>query len=242
MRMIRPASRPDAARKYDILTALGAHACGGDKHLQRLVLRFITLLVARYNWQTDELSSGQREIAALWSVDERTVKRDLARLRAQGWLVPKRAAARGRVAVYGLDLPAILNATRPGWARVGPDYVARMTGAPDPGTAAAGTGTVIAFPGPIAEPPEPGPTPAGQGGGPWGQAQRHLAAEVPALHAAWFAALVPDPDPQDQRAPVLRLRAPSRFHASFVTTHHLARLLRAAQAIDPGISAVVVSA
>ncbi|MFD1807144.1 hypothetical protein ACFSHQ_00730 [Gemmobacter lanyuensis] len=87
--------RNASARKYDILTALGVHACRGDKHLQRLVLRLITLIVARYNWQSDELCVGQREIAQLWSVDERTVKRDMARLREIGWLTVKAAAARG---------------------------------------------------------------------------------------------------------------------------------------------------
>ena len=98
MRVARATGRNAAVIKYDLLTALGAHACAGDKHLQRLVLRFITLIVARYNWQADELSVGQTEMAALWSVDARTVKRDMARLREMGWLSIRRAAARGRVA------------------------------------------------------------------------------------------------------------------------------------------------
>ena len=81
MQIARPVGRQAASRKYDLLTALGVHACHGDKHLQRLVLRFMTLIVARYNWQHDDLSVGQREIAALWAVDERTVKREMAKLR-----------------------------------------------------------------------------------------------------------------------------------------------------------------
>ena len=66
----RATGRNAASMKYDILSALGAHACAGDKHLQRLVLRLITLVVARYNWISDELMVGQREIAELWSIDE----------------------------------------------------------------------------------------------------------------------------------------------------------------------------
>ena len=112
--------RNAAALKYDILTAMGVHACAGDKHRQRLVLRLITLIVARYNWTSDEITVGQREMAALWSIDERSVKRDMAKLRDMGWLVQKRAAARGRVAVHGLDLSRILTETEvrldPGWA------------------------------------------------------------------------------------------------------------------------------
>ena len=110
MQIARPVGRQAASRKYDLLTALGVHACHGDKHRQRLVLRLMTLIVARYNWQSDEITVGQREIAALWGVDERTVKRDIARLRALGWLVQHRAAVRGRVASHGLDLAAILAA------------------------------------------------------------------------------------------------------------------------------------
>jgi hypothetical protein len=74
--------RNAAAHKYDILTAIGTYALSKGKHEQRLVLRLITLITARYNWGRDELAVGQREIARLWSVDERTVKREMAKLRA----------------------------------------------------------------------------------------------------------------------------------------------------------------
>ena len=102
--------------KYDVLTAVGAWGCGGDKHRQKLVLRLITLLTARYNWQDDTLVTGQREIASLWSVDPRTVKREMAKMRDLGWLILKRPAARGRVACYGLGLDVILRETRDGMA------------------------------------------------------------------------------------------------------------------------------
>jgi hypothetical protein len=72
---------------------MGAAALSKGKHDQRRTLRLITLITARYNWMRDELAVGQREIARLWSVDERTVKREMALLRAQGWLNVKRQGA-----------------------------------------------------------------------------------------------------------------------------------------------------
>ncbi|WP_390258434.1 hypothetical protein [Halodurantibacterium flavum] len=232
---VRPVGRQAAARKYDLITALGVHGCHGDKHRQRLALRLITLIVARYNWQGDEIAVGQREMAALWGVDERTVKREVARLRAMGWLVQKRAAQRGRVAVHGLDLAAILAGTRDDWAAVGPDYVTRMS-EPAGDTAAGQGANVVRF--------EPRHTDVGAGAGAedtgegetadgpvgvWDRALRQLSGEDPALARTWFRALVPEGPAEGGH---LVLQAPSRFHASFVTTHHLTRLLTAVQRED----------
>jgi hypothetical protein len=227
MRVTRPAGRNAAVIKYDLLTALGALGCAGDKHQQRLVLRFVTLIVARYNWAADELAAGQREIAALWAVDERTVKREMARLRELGWLVTKRPAARGRVAVHGLDLPAILSATAARWNHVGPDFAARMGGREDAGEGAAQNppqGNVISFPA----------VPRPEGQGVWSRIQTMLHAENPALFSAWFAALQELPGDGTR----LQLRAPSRFHAVFVETHHLMRLTTLARKADPGLTGV----
>ena len=44
----------------------------------------MALITTRYNWQRDELTMGQGEIARLWSVDDRTVKREMARLAGAG--------------------------------------------------------------------------------------------------------------------------------------------------------------
>jgi len=217
----RATGRNAQALKYDILTALGSHACGGDKHLQRLVLRFITLIVARYNWATDELAVGQAEIARLWDLDERSVKREMARLRALGWLTQRRPAARGRVAVHGLDLQAILTQTREAWGRVGSDFEARMAGeAPE----APAPDNVIPFPAPAADT------------GLWPQVQALLFREDPNLYRAWFAALTEVPgDPE-----TLRLIAPTRFHASYLTANHLLRLTRLAAQAQPGIVRVEI--
>ncbi|MGJ8611841.1 MAG: hypothetical protein ACSHWY_12140, partial [Octadecabacter sp.] len=107
--------REAATRKYDILTALAAYALSRGKHDHRLVLRLMVLITARYNWSRDMLAVGQREIAQMWSVDERTVKREMAKLRALGWLVVKRQGVRGRVTEYGIDLDRLLDDTRDDW-------------------------------------------------------------------------------------------------------------------------------
>lgn len=220
----RATGRNAASIKYDILSALGAHGCAGDKHRQRLVLRLITLIVARYNWVGDELCVGQREMAALWSIDERSVKRDVARLREMGWLVQKRAAARGRVAVHGLDLGRILADTGTDWARVGPDFEARMTAGEAVPTPA--PSNVISFPLPQGE------------GGLWPRLQAALHREDPQLYGAWFAAL----QAEGPEAGVLTLIAPSRFHADYLRSNHLHRLHRAAIACDAGLSRIEVVA
>lgn len=226
MRALRATGRNAAALKYDLLTALGVHGCTGDSHRQRRVLRLMTLIVARYNWQSDELAVGQREIAALWSVDERTVKREMAYLRDLGWLVVRRPAARGRVAVHGLDIGAILDASAPDWARVGPDFADRMA-APADGTQSA-TGNVISFPAP----------PRDASGALWPRVQEVLHRQNPAVFAAWFAPLQEEDGPPGR----LRLRAPSRFHAAFVTTHHMPALMTAIMACVPGIDGVEIQA
>ena len=214
----RATGRNAASMKYDILSALGAHACAGDKHLQRLVLRLITLVVARYNWISDELMVGQREIAELWSIDERSVKRDLARLRELGLLVQKRPAARGRVAVHGLGLARIVEVTRPDWIRVGPDFVARMEGQGDVPTPAVPASNVISF-----------PLPSGDEGL-WPRIQALLHREDPNLYGAWFAALR-----AEQEGDCLRLFAPSRFHADYLRSNHLHRLERAMRVGAPDL-------
>lgn len=227
MQIVRPVGRQAASRKYDLITALGVHACRGDKHFQRLVLRFITVVVARYNWQTDELSIGQRELATLWAVDERTVKREVAKLRALGWLVQKRAAVRGRVAVHGLDLAAILASTREDWAAVGPDFVERMAG---PEAAPAVAQNVVAFPGTVPA--------VAEGASLWERVQAKLAAEDPAGFAMWFRQLAQ----VGFEGGCLELAAPSRFHAAYVTTHHLIRLLAVARRVEGAVRMVKVSA
>lgn len=222
MTAVKPVGRGASAIKYDVLTAVGAYALARDKHDQRLILRFMTLIVARYNWARDHLSVGQDEIARLWSVDPRTVKRDMARLRAMGWLVLKQQGARGRVARYGLDLDAIRRATCADWGRVGPDFDARMSGGDAPAN------VVPLRPADAAPPSVDGTA--------WSVVRATLHQEDPAVSAAWFQGLTQD-SLTDGR---LTLRAPSRFHAGYVATHFTPRLLRACQDIAPEIDEIRV--
>lgn len=226
MRARQMAGPEAASRKYDIITALGCHALGGRNVDQRLILRLITLLTARYNWRLAQLSVGQREIARLWSVDERTVKREMAKLRALGWLVQEAAARRGRVAVYTLDIEAIEQATSPAWARVGPDFEERMSGQGGASVQAPALANVVPFP--QAADPEVGT------GDEWAQAGSILRREQPAVFANWFASLRRDARDGD----VLVLRAPSAFHANHVRTKYGDSLIRALRSIDPGVREV----
>lgn len=229
MQVIRPVGREAASRKYDLLSALMAHALAGDKHRQRLVLRLMALVTTRYNWHRDELTMGQAEIARLWAVDERTVKRDMARLRALGWITVKRQGARGRVSVLGLGLERILLDTQSEWPNIGPDFVARMRG--DEPLAEAGQGareatTVVPFPRAAA--------PAVARSAVWAAAQAVLLAEDRASFDAWFAPLA-DAGVEDGE---LLLLAPSRFHASYIQAHLQQRLVAAARRCDPSLAGV----
>lgn len=219
-----PTGQGAASRKYDLLTALGVHACRGTKFEQRLVLRFMTVITARYNWQRDELSMGRTELARLWHVNERTVKRELAKLKTSNWLIVKRPSARGRVTVYGIDWAQILRDTEEAWPHVGPDFVLRaeeLAGRPQ---GMAEERKVVAFP----------TAPAGDSE--WDRAIRHLSQEDSAFYASWLATV--------RRvglvAGVLELEAPSAFHAQYLNGQAGARLLAAIRRVAPQVHRVVV--
>lgn len=225
MQTLRFAGRGAAVQKYDLITAMGTFALSQDKHQQRLTLRFITLIMARYNWARDELAVGQREIARLWSVDERTVKREMAKLRGLGWVIVHRQGARGRVTQYGLDLAAILRATNPTWQNVGPDFDLRMSGGPP-------TSDVVPMP-----TREDVPPPDLENATEWTLAQAILHAEDKGLYGSWLRALV-----RSERAGGrLTLKAPSRFHGAYVQTHLLGRVLAACKAVDPDVSEITIT-
>ncbi|QFT61164.1 hypothetical protein FIU94_20200 (plasmid) [Sulfitobacter sp. THAF37] len=218
-----------ATRKYDLITALGAHALSLDKHDQRLILRLITLLTARYNWGRDELCIGQREIAQLWSCNERTVKREMAKLRGLGWFRVKRQGARGRVTTYGLDADAMLTATRGIWPAIGSDFEVRL----DAGSAAPEAEKVVPFPrADAATPPDMG------AGDEWALAQAVLYQQDKGQFGAWLRALVR----VGRAGGRLTLRAPSRFHAAYVQTHLSQTILTACQSVDDSVGSVEVIA
>ncbi|MDO5759035.1 MAG: hypothetical protein Q4P24_16510 [Rhodobacterales bacterium] len=229
MQVRKPVGPMASARKYDLLTAMGAFALAGGKGEQRMTLRLMTLVTARYNWARDELAVGQREIARLWSVDERTVKREMARLRACGWLRVTRQGARGRVTQYSLDIARILEDTRDHWAAIGPDFVERLgagqNAAPDNVTPIRlRTGASV-------------PPPDLSFGTEWALAQGLLHSEDPTIYQIWFAGLTR----LRRDGTRLILSAPSRFHSSYVQTHLSARLIAACRSVDAEVSEVVVT-
>lgn len=227
MQVAKPVGREAAAKKYDMLSALLAHGLASEAGTQRLVLRLLALITSRYNWQRDELCVGQREIARLWCVDERTVKRDMARLRALGWITVKRQGARGRVSVLGLDLARILGDTRPAWPNIGEDYVARMTGRGEsPDQATDQPANVVPFRRGLEAEPD--------GAGAWPRMRALLRAEDPGVFDAWLAPLAEWESGEEEGRGALRLLAPSRFHATYVRTHLQARLEAAARRCGAG--------
>jgi len=207
MQVIRAVGRDAAARKYDLLSAMMAHALAGDKHRQRLILRLMVLMTARYNWQRDELAVGQREIGRLWCVDERTVKRDMSRLRTMGWVEVKQQGARGRVSVLSLNIERIFLDTRQEWSHIGPDFVARVGG-----EGRESSSNVV--------PLHRTPAVAVSGGGLWAEACSYLAEEDRVLYESWFSTM----SEAELADGCLTLLAPTRFHANYVQTHLLERI------------------
>ena len=122
-RLVGPNS---AVLKYDLLTALLLVGFHGTPLAQVSATRLSLLLTARYNWKTDQVSIGQSDLAKLWNVTPRTVKREVKRMLDSGWLICLRAGVKGRVARYRLGQGAVFTASRDFWPKVGSDYVERM--------------------------------------------------------------------------------------------------------------------
>lgn len=221
MLVAKPVGRDAATKKYDILSSLVAHALAADKHKQRQVMRLMALITTRYNWQRDELSMGQAEIARLWSVDTRTVKREMSKLRALGWLVLKRQGARGRVSSYGLDLPRIMKDTQATWANIGPDFIVRVGGQSE-----AAESNVVPF----------RTAQNDFSDDPWGRACAAFVAADPSAYEAWIAPLMVGELEGGQMIVV----APSKFHASYVNSHLAERLTYLVRQQDPTVAGLTI--
>ncbi len=217
------------SEKYDVLTAIAVAGLSGSPQQQSTMLRLIALITARYNWAMDELSVGQREMAAMWSVDERTVKREVKRMTTAQLLLQKRAGVRGRVAVYRLNLAQLYSLSEPVWRKVGPDFADRMD----------------------QRSPKPAPPDAkvvhidfqarslqkDSGTDGWQRVLSHLHDQSPTSVAAWFSKLQVVTQADDH----LALRAPTKFIAQYVQTHLLTMLTGAVHAELGRMVAVEVS-
>ncbi len=224
----KPAGQHAGAVKYDILSALLVLAAQGGSLESRLALRLSLLITTRYNWRSGTFCVGQREIARMWGVTERTAKREMSAMRTLGWLTVSRPAARGRVAEHRIDLPQVLIATKSFWDDIGPDFVARMT-APTTAPIDVPQSNVVQL--------RPAAAPV-RDGSLWSAVAEQLLQDHPATYTAWFAQLV-QIDLQDG---ILVLGARSGFVADYVQQHLVHRLTAAAVAQDPGIKLVQVRA
>ncbi|WP_138466550.1 DnaA N-terminal domain-containing protein [Poseidonocella sp. HB161398] len=170
--------------KYDILTALTLWGLHGSQGEQATALRLVAMITARYNWQRDEIAIGQRDLARLWGVTERTVKREIKRLGQLGLLEVLRPGVRGRVASYRLVPEAVAALSQPHWDRVGPDFIERL---------AARRAAPVTQEGPQVLRVDfrklRGAEPADGAGDPWSQVQARLRAAAPEAYGAWFAGL-----------------------------------------------------
>ncbi len=195
--------RDSASLKYDLLTALGAAGLYGSPTLQTSVLRLIVVITARYNWSRDEVSIGHAELAGLWGVNERTVKREMKRLTGQGFLVCIRPGVRGRVGAYRLDFDRIASLSKPTWPNVGPAFASRMEQLPT-------TENVVRVdfgkPADTLQSKTTDPT--------WDSIQHELYQSYPALYENWFSKLCLD----NQTDQWLSLTAPNAFIAEYVQT------------------------
>ena len=202
-----------AALKYDLLTALLVTATRGTPVQARLAVRLSLIITARFNWRSGMFAVGQRELSRMWGVTERTAKREMAHMRDLGWISVSVPAARGRVTQHRIELAAVLNTTMAYWDAVGPDFAARMTGAPAPDVS-----NVVPLHRETAEIAEDATF--------WGGVATRLQTQDPAVYATWLAALVPVVQSEGQ----LVLQAPSKFSADYVRSHYSTRIAAAAAA------------
>lgn len=191
-----------SATKYDILTALTVAGLNGDGRDQVSMARLTSLITARYNWRIDELSMGQREMASLWGVGDRTVKREIKRWLETGLLIVRRSGVRGRVAAYRLNMSRICDVTEPIWHLVGTDFCERMQRLRPGGDRVIRLDKIRA----TQALPE-----CAEG---WDQVRQQLASIFPAQFEAWIAPLAAHDDGSQ-----IVLEARSAFAAEYVKTH-----------------------
>ena len=207
-RLVGPGS---GVAKYDVLTALSVGALHRSPAEQVSVLRLIALITARYNWQRDELCLGQSEMARIWGVHDRTVKREVRRLQEAGLLVCLRPGVRGRVASYRLDRAGIERFSRPVWDLLGADFASRagqvMGTAPATNVVRLDFGTAEGAPAQA----RPAAGPAGT----WAAVLDRLAAAFPDATANWYRRLTL----ARYQDGVLVLGVPNPFVRDYVLTH-----------------------
>lgn len=207
------------AQKYDILSALGLIGMHGTATQQCSMARLTMLITARYNWRRDLLSVGQSDMARMWAVDPRTVKREIKRLLEARILICTRQGVKGRVANYRLNMPEILRQSEPFWAMIGTDFAERMAD-----HLPRKTPTVVKVD--FARRSVPGPQTETPVDGGWSRVGQRVQELHPDVWQSWGERLTFDGEADR----CIRLRAPSAFVAQYVRTHLQAILAEAIEA------------
>lgn len=203
--------------KYDVLTALLATATSDVSSTKsRLALRLSLVITARYNWKTAVFNVGLRELARMWGVTERTAKREIAQMRALGWISVERSAARGRVARYEINFHELLAATAQNWDAVGSDFKERMSGTPEDTPA-----NVV----PLHADTVPIPA---EDGTDWPKVAATLQAQDPTIFASWFARL----NLIETESGVWVFQTATQFEATYIKTHLYGKIFAAVAAQD----------
>ena len=150
----------------------------------------------------------------------------MAKLRTLGWLVVTRHGVCGRVTEYCNDKDKLLAATRDDWPRVGPDFDIRMQ-------QPSGKELAQIVPLPIRGTV---PVPKIDDGSYWSVVQGLLHVEDPATYGSWLHAL----RSVDWAGGRLTLQAPSRFHAAYIQSSLVGKLMMACHSVGTGVTDVVI--
>ncbi|SFS22313.1 DnaA N-terminal domain-containing protein [Yoonia litorea] len=210
--------------KYDLLTALSVAGLHQDGRHQISLSRLTLLITARYNWRLDEFCVGQRDLARMWNVTERTVKREIKYWLEARLVICKRRGVRGRVGAYRLNYPEIYRQSEPYWAAVGPDFQERM-GETHP--VQQSKVVAVDFRGkaspPAAEPPE---TEMQAAPATWRAACQRMKGLHPAHYHNWIGSLRFGCDDGE----CIMLYASNQFVAHYVQTHLIEIIMEAVEA------------
>ncbi|MEM9700709.1 MAG: DnaA N-terminal domain-containing protein [Pseudomonadota bacterium] len=208
--------------KYDLLTALsvaGLHL--GARH-QASTSRLILLITARYNWRLDEFCVGQRDLAKMWNVTERTVKREIRYWLEMRLIICKRQGVRGRVGAYRLNYPEIYRLSGPYWQSVGPDFHERMS---ETNPVKDAKVVAVDFGNKVVSTEEP-TTSHVKDPHSWRAACQRMKDLHPEHYRNWIALLSFGSDDTE----VLELNAKNQFVAHYVQTHLMPVILEAVEA------------
>ncbi len=208
--------------KYDLLTALSVAGLHLDARHQISMSRLILLITARYNWRLDEFCVGQRDLARMWNVTERTVKREVKYWLEKRFVICKRQGVRGRVGAYRLNYPEIYKVSGPYWQSVGPDFHERMTET-NPVRDAKVVAVDFGKAAPVPEEPAIAPVKDQRT---WRAACQRMRDLYPAHYQNWIASLQFASDDQE----TLGLTASNQFVAHYVQTHLMPILIEAVEA------------